>query len=707
MSGYLENSNNHSPRESSEGRWFQQPLFRAGFPVYTVPLALLAICLLSYGIMLSKLGVHFDDWTLVWVSHFLGPLEFSKAFLVDRPLLGWVYVATNSLLGENPLVWQIFGVFIRWLSCVALWWALRGLWPPRSIEVAGVAFLFAVYPGFVSIHIPYTRAHHILILAVTLFSLGAMIWAIRSAKGFWALYLASIISGALALFTMEYYFGLELLRPVFIWIILSEQIPQLRQRIGRALAVYLPYGLVVLSFLAWRLLTPTPRGEITVLDSMQGNPVSGVLATIQMVLLDLFKAFAVAWGQAFRLDKLLAGYDAAVIIRYALIVAAATLLTVIFLSGMQKSSAGPSESDSRRRWALQANLLGALALLLGGIPVWATNLQLYLAFPWDRFTIAMMLGASLLLFGLVQLLTWKSWQTLLLTGLIVGFGAGWHYHVALSIRRDWQTQKDFFWQLAWRAPGLQPGTTVLVSDLPFTYSNGYALTAPLNWMYAPQNSSYEMSYVFYDARLYLTAADLQASSGKPAIPIAVENRMLSFQGSTSKAVFVVFRPPGCLIVIDPAIHGSLPEKPRLFRELLPLSDLDLIDSSSGDPARPPAYFFGPQPDPGWCYYYEKADLARQLGDWRQVVEIGNQVFSPSANMVPKDYSELIPFIIGYGRAGQWDKAYDLSLRAYQAEKKMKLMLCNTWQALSQQVSLDVQGRTSFERLGQELQCGQQ
>ncbi len=703
MSGYLENSNNPGRRLS---RGLQLTLFRARFPVYTVPLALFALCVLSYGIMLSKLGIHFDDWTLVWVSHFLGPLEFKQAFLADRPLLGWVYVLTNTLLGENPLVWQIFGLLIRWLSCVALWWMLSGIWPRRSIEVAGIAFLFAVYPGFISIHIPYTRAHHILILVVTLFSLGAMNWALRSAKGFWSLYITSIISGALALFTMEYYFGLELLRPLFIWIILSELIPQVRQRLRRALLFYLPYAAVVLSFLTWRLLTPTPRGEITVLDSIQGNPVTGVLATLQLVAQDLLKAFAGAWGEIIP-GNLLAGFDMAVVIRYAMIVTAAALLSMFFLVRLEDYSDGSSEAASRRRWALQAILLGALSLLVGGIPVWTTNLHLELAFPWDRFTIAMMLGASMLLFGLIQLLTWKPWQTLLLTGLIVGLGAGWHYQVALSIRRDWQTQKDFFWQLAWRAPELQPGTTVLVSDLPFTYSNGYSLTAPLNWMYAPQNSSYEMPYVFYDARLYLDATDLQASSGKPAIPIDVENRMLSFHGSTSQAIYVLFRPPACLKVIDPAKDWSLPEKPRLFRELLPLSDLELISTGANEPARPTANFFGSEPDPGWCYYYQKADLARQLGDWQQVVEIGNRVFRKNANFAPKDYSELIPFIIGYGHAGEWDKAYELSIRAYQADKKLKLMLCNTWQALSSPLSLDPQNRASFERLQPELQCGQQ
>jgi hypothetical protein len=506
---------------------------------------------------------------------------------------------------------------------------------------------------------------------------------------------------------MEYYFGLELLRPVFLWMILSEQITQVRRRMQLVVLYYLPYGLVILSFLTWRIITPTPRGKITILDEILANPVSGLLETIKTILQDVFKASALAWGQAFNPGNLLAGYATDVVIRYALVVAGAALLSIFYLARLENPDSNSSGSVSRRRWALQAILLGAIALLMGGIPAWTTNFHLELAFPWDRFTIAMMLGTSLLLFGLVELLTWKQLPLLLLTGVIVGLGAGFHFQVTLSIRRDWQSQKEFFWQLAWRVPGLQPGTAVLVSDLPFTYSNGYALTAPLNWMYAPLSDSNAMPYVLYDARLYFDAADLQSSSGKQGIPINVENRMLYFHGSTSKAIFVVFRPPGCLKVIDPAKDQSLPEKPHLFRELMPLSDLNLIDADAGEPARPPAYFFGSEPDLNWCYYFEKADLARQLGDWQQVVEIGNKVFSDNPKMHPKDITELIPFIIGYGHNGEWNKAFELSMRAYQADKKIRLMLCNTWKTLSQRVSLDSQGRSSFESIQQALQCGLQ
>jgi hypothetical protein len=107
-----------------------------------------------------------------------------------------------------------------------------------------------------------------------------------------------------------------------------------------------------------------------------------------------------------------------------------------------------------------------------------------------------MFGASLILLALIELLVNRRWQSAVLVAIIVGVAAGMHFQVSLSFRRDWLLQRDFFWQLAWRAPGLQPGTALLVTELPFTYTNAYALTAPLNWMYPHPGSSLQFDYLF-------------------------------------------------------------------------------------------------------------------------------------------------------------------------------------------------------------------
>ncbi len=147
--------------------------------------------------------------------------------------------------------------------------------------------------------------------------------------------------------------------------------------------------------------------------------------------------------------------------------------------------------------------MGLFALLLGGIPIWPTNLRIELFFPWDRFTLPMMLGASLLLVGLFELIGWRAWLSILLVSLAAGLGAGLHYQNALEFRKDWLMQRDFFWQLTWRAPQIKPGTVLLTSDLPFPYDWDNSLIAPLNWTYAPQLQGRELPYLIYNAEFAL------------------------------------------------------------------------------------------------------------------------------------------------------------------------------------------------------------
>jgi hypothetical protein len=91
-------------------------------------------------------GFFWDDWPTIWYLHLLGPAGFRDVFTIDRPLLGWLFMVTTSVLGESTLAWQLFGLFTRWLCCLALWWLLRLVWPGRDRETAWAAFLFAVYP---------------------------------------------------------------------------------------------------------------------------------------------------------------------------------------------------------------------------------------------------------------------------------------------------------------------------------------------------------------------------------------------------------------------------------------------------------------------------------------------------------------------------------------------------------------------------------
>ncbi|HEY3477200.1 MAG TPA: hypothetical protein VGK56_21470, partial [Anaerolineales bacterium] len=81
----------------------------------------------------------------------------------------------------------------------------------------------------------------------------------------------------------------------------------------------------------------------------------------------------------------------------------------------------------------------------------------------------------------------------------------------------------------------------------------------------------------------------------------------------------------------------------------PFSDPELIDLSSAD-HDPPSVVFGPEPPHEWCYYYEKADLARQRGDWEEVVRLGDEAIQ--AKLAPQDDIEWMPFLQAYAHTGE-------------------------------------------------------
>ncbi len=358
------------------------------------------------------------------------------------------------------------------------------LWPRRIVQTTMISLLFAVYPGFLQQHIAITYGNAFLVLSGYLASFGLMVWAVRGLRWKTLLYAASIPLAAYSVFTAEHFFGLELLRPIFIWIVLSDSIIDLKLRLKRTLLLWIPYFIIDLLFLIWRISTPTPRAEITLLKSLDKNPVQAVAALANTIVADLYTSAIAALQPIIDLSWLEA-YPPAVLYQWIIIVTAASAVVGAALLIVRPRFINQGMKVPDRRWALGAIGLGIFALLAAGIPIWPTNLRIALDFPWDRFTLPMMFGAAVLWVGLIELTTFLPYQNIVLVALLAGLASGFHYQNALRFRMDWLAQRDYFWQLTWRAPGIKPGTILLTSEMPFEYDWDNSLTAPLNWTYAP------------------------------------------------------------------------------------------------------------------------------------------------------------------------------------------------------------------------------
>ena len=97
----------------------------------------------------------------------------------------------------------------------------------------------------------------------------------------------------------------------------------------------------------------------------------------------------------------------------------------------------------------------------------------------------------------------------------------------------------------------------------------------------------------------------------------------------------------------------------------------------------------------WCYYYEKADLARQAGDWNQVAHLGDEAFAASYR--PDDLSEYLPFIEAYARLNRWNDAKQLTLSTADTMPILEPALCGLWQRVNNDSSLSAQEHNLYSQ----------
>jgi hypothetical protein len=85
---------------------------------------------------------------------------------------------------------------------------------------------------------------------------------------------------------------------------------------------------------------------------------------------------------------------------------------------------------------------------------------------------------------------------------------------------------------------------------------------------------------------------------------------------------------------------------------------EVISNTPGLPQGPLLKIFGSEPKHEWLYFYQKAELERQLKHWDAVAMLGDEVIKEGYK--PSDPSEWFPFIEGYARAHRYQRAVEIS-----------------------------------------------
>jgi hypothetical protein len=232
------------------------------------------------------------------------------------------------------------------------------------------------------------------------------------------------------------------------------------------------------------------------------------------------------------------------------------------------------------------------------------------------------------------------------------------------------------------------------------YYSDNSLTAPLNWFWAPKNTTQEMAYLllYPSQRLGKSLTSL-----KPDIPIKVDYLAAEFSGNTSKVVSVVYDPPACLRVLDKALDSDNRMLSMDMQAAAALSSSEWIQSEGivADKILPND-LYAPEPSHKWCYYFELADLARQQQKWEEVASLGDVAYN--SNDYPNDPSEHFPFIEGYAHTGNWGRAYELTEQSHSITPMMNPLLCRLWQRIEASTPESAESDTTITSIHSLLDC---
>jgi hypothetical protein len=619
---------------------------------FFVPAVLLFFCVCGYGLLIPWMGYYGDDISMAWLaykSHY-----FDYFFPGNRPIWGMYYQTLCNVLGPAPWHWQVYGLVWRWLSAFIFWRLCITLWPREKENTIVAALLFALYPAFWLSSEAMTFNLHYTQLTIFLASLLATVysWLHPQKRIFWTA--LAFLGAFLNLVISEYYFFLELLRPILIWWVLAGQESNKRATIRRVFLKMLPFfGLfgAILLLRALNIGGINSGRSITFFQNFQNNPLMALLDLGARIGTDLWNVSVGGFSYAFTFPGL---EDRSLPVLIAILLFLVTSISLTFLWLRQSQAEVSSVYPENRRSSFEFLGIGVIGLLLAGIPIWLTSLtidpELYTT---TRLSLAFMTGACFFGVGLVSLLL-RSWFKTLFFSVLISFCVVFQFLIGFGFAREWMNQENFLWQLSARMPAILSGTRLIGQEVDLKYNFENSNAALINWMYSSADGKPDLRYYIFQDAARIESAIQRVETG----PVREEHMLGVFY--LQYRIAIEYQPASCLRVLDPDLDVHNPNLSVMMREAAAVTDFKAIQLAPEGSilARPPLELFGKSSPPdNWCIDFEKASLAAQFGDWKQVTDIAEKAFSRSNTT--RNAMELVVYIEGYARQGNWQRSAEL------------------------------------------------
>jgi hypothetical protein len=649
--------------KQSLARIFKNELFGS------VALIVLTV-LITYGLSIPKLGYYYDDWYVLWSGAARGAASMIPLFSTDRPYMGVVYSFVYGLLGDRLILWHLYALLWRLIGALAFFWILRLLWPTQKYITTLMAVLFVIYPGFLSQPDANTKQNQLFGFGTALLSIAFMLQGLK-VKGKLGKIVCSLISVLLManyLFIYEYMIGLEGMRLALLgFALFQDGFKEIRTWLKEMIKKWWVYPPVMAAFLYWRIIIFDGSRNATNVTKLAVNYRSDLVNMSLRLVFETIKDFLdttlFAWlAQPFHLfaqaqyaDLFLAFFMAGIVIG------------LVWLYSLLFKKYWGTEFHSVGEPALTKNFIwiGAFITVCAIVPVILGDRDFDPTDAYKSYGLHPIAGVILLIVGLVLMLQ-PNFRKLALLALI-GISVSTQSLNASKWAQDWNYQRQTWWQLTWRAPDIRNNTLMMTYfSVDFALQQDYETWGPVNLIYRPGPAEYpqiQAEVLNQDTQFNVLRGDVSDKYMRDAWLHRDFSKLLLLSLPSTDS---------CIHVID----GILPiysESESLLVERIGMHSLIKRIIPEGKAPVPPAAIFGAEPTHSWCYYYQKASLARQKGDWNEVARLYDETVA--LGFKASDKSELFPFLEGLVNSGRYDQAKTLFEKEIKERSNLSYELC--------------------------------
>ncbi len=655
------------------------------FPEILFLLLILAFVFLPH---IGSLTYFKDDWYYVYDGMVGGAKIFHEMFRIDRPARGFFFELYFYLFGANPLAYHLGAFFWRGLSAIGALWIFNNLWPGERKFAFIAALLFAIYPGYFWWISAIEYQPMIASLALQVISIAFTLKAIQSSNQVSkiAYLVGAILTGWVYIALVDYAIGMEFFRFLCVFILINRTSQDSFWR--KAFASFRALGwnlLIPIGFSLWRILFFDNQREATdiggQLSVFMNNPIATAMDWFFQLYNSLLNLSVLAWINQFpaflqglRLRETALGLFIAVVI----------VLLLVLAERMIKGSAELNDWDGgQEQVRKEALMLGGLGMILGILPVILANRYVNIT-GFSHYGLPASLAAALFMAGFLESLSPQRARSLMLF-VIVGFASLAHFGIAASAAVEETALQKFWWQVSWRVPALRAGTTLVINyPLPGMGDGGYGLMEAANVIYFPEPTG-QVPVHYSVSGLTLNSETL------PEILEGSQFKQMQYRSHTIdldyENLLLISQPTlgSCVHVIDgsqPLISGSDPVNVSLAAPSSRIENV-IVDA---EPALPPEYIFGKEPERNWCFYFQKADLASQLGEWKDAAALGEEAIR--LDLSPEDRSEWLPFLRAYAITGNAERLAQTA-RRITGDRSLRQQACDMLTAVQEPLTPEV------------------